>query len=99
MRTLVFVAVLTLAVVGCNSDTGSPSGAKPSKTDTSSAKVANELCPIMLNEVEADGGTVEYKGKTIGFCCSGCDEKWAALSDSEKEEKLAAAEKKAKEAK
>ena len=28
--------------------------------------------------------------KTVGFCCPGCIEKWDALTDAEKTEKLAA---------
>lgn len=36
----------------------------------------NKVCPVMGNAVNAKSPTVEYKGKTIGFCCAGCDAKF-----------------------
>lgn len=80
---------LVAAVVGCN---------QPTPTDTTDdasqpATVAvNAHCPIMGGKVTDEGGTVEWNGKQIGFCCPGCDEKWQALADDEKSEKLAAAQ-------
>ena len=41
----------------------------------------NEICPVMGNEVDPDV-YVDYKGRRIGFCCPGCDEKF--LADPEK---------------
>ncbi|MDF1840424.1 MAG: hypothetical protein P1U77_03255 [Rubripirellula sp.] len=32
--------------------------------------------------------TAEYNGQTIGFCCDGCPQGWAKLTDEEKEEKF-----------
>lgn len=32
---------------------------------------------------------VEYKGQMVGFCCNRCMDKWSALSESEKDAKLA----------
>lgn len=52
----------------------------------------NARCPIMGGKVTEDGGTVQWDGKTIGFCCDGCDEKWLALSEEEKAEKLRVAQ-------
>ena len=46
----------------------------------------------MGGKVSKKAKTVEWNGKTIGFCCDGCDEKFMALSDDEKSEKLAAAQ-------
>ncbi|HMN25137.1 MAG: YHS domain-containing protein [Ignavibacteriaceae bacterium] len=37
----------------------------------------NKMCPVKGNEVEADSPTVEYDGKVYGFCCPGCDTKFA----------------------
>jgi membrane fusion protein, copper/silver efflux system len=45
-------------------------------------KVFNEVCPVLGNKVPADPVTVEYNGKTIGFCCPGCDQEF--LSDPDK---------------
>jgi hypothetical protein len=36
--------------------------------------------------------TTQYDGETIGFCCEGCPEKWAALPAEEKAEKFAKAQ-------
>ncbi len=44
--------------------------------ETSSAIPWNKVCPVKGEEVDADAPTVEYNGKVIGFCCSGCDSKF-----------------------
>ncbi len=49
----------------------------------------NALCPIMGNPVEAEGGTTEFAGKTVGFCCPKCSGKFAALDDAGKLNALA----------
>jgi len=36
----------------------------------------NKVCPVMGNPIEDDTPTVEYNGKTYGFCCPGCDGKF-----------------------
>jgi len=38
----------------------------------------NKLCPVQGNPIEDDTPTVEYNGKTYGFCCPGCDIKFAS---------------------
>ena len=42
----------------------------------SEAKIWNAYCPVMGDEVDAEVKRVEYKGKTIGFCCAGCIKKF-----------------------
>lgn len=37
----------------------------------------NAVCPVMGNEIDPKVKTVEYKEKTIGFCCPGCIEKFS----------------------
>ena len=37
----------------------------------------NKVCPVKGNQVESDSPTVEYNGKVYGFCCPGCDPKFA----------------------
>ncbi len=49
----------------------------------------NANCPIMGSPVKPDGGSAEYNGKTVGFCCPGCVDKWTALSEEDKVKKLA----------
>lgn len=45
---------------------------------------SNDACPFSGNAVNASVSTVSYQGKEIGFCCGGCAEKFAAMSDAEK---------------
>lgn len=64
---------------GCEDNSGHESGdMKGCKTDAkaSEAKIWNKVCPVQGDEVDPDAPKVEYKGKTIGFCCAGCDEKF-----------------------
>ena len=37
----------------------------------------NKVCPVMGNKVNPKIGTVSYEGKAYGFCCAGCDAKFA----------------------
>jgi YHS domain-containing protein len=37
----------------------------------------NKVCPVMGNEVDPSVKTIEYKGRLYGFCCDGCDDKFA----------------------
>ena len=77
--TLLAASLACFALAGCASE---------HKTTASSAPV-NSKCPISGKPVD-NTKTVSYKDKTVGFCCGGCPEKWAKLSDSEKDAKLAA---------
>ncbi len=36
----------------------------------------NKVCPVMGEEVDSEAPTEQYNGKTIGFCCPGCDKKF-----------------------
>ncbi|MGQ9805963.1 MAG: YHS domain-containing protein [Chlorobiales bacterium] len=36
----------------------------------------NEVCPVSGEPVSAKARTVEHEGKTYGFCCNGCDDKF-----------------------
>lgn len=84
------IAILTM--VGCNQSNESTTETPPVDTNTAAQSVsfANTKCPIMGGTPKAEL-TTEFDGKTIGFCCAGCPEKWAALSDDEKTAKLAKA--------
>ena len=37
-----------------------------------SSKISNKLCPVMGEDVDSVFETIEYHGKTIGFCCEKC---------------------------
>jgi hypothetical protein len=60
---------------------------------TANRTTANKNCPIMGHAVTADGGSVAWNGKTIGFCCEGCKPEFEKLSDEGKTTKLAEADK------
>ena len=45
--------------------------------ETVSDKPWNAVCPVKGNPVEEGTATVEYNGKIYGFCCPGCDTKFA----------------------
>jgi YHS domain-containing protein len=47
------------------------------KVKTSEVKIWNKYCPVKGGEVDVETATVEYKGKNIGFCCPGCDDKFS----------------------
>ena len=83
MRSLSILAVslACIALAGCASE---------NKTAAAGAAPANSKCPITGKAVD-NTKTVAYKGKTVGFCCGGCPDKWAKLSDADKDAKLAAA--------
>lgn len=40
-------------------------------------KIWNKYCPVRGGEIDPETPTVEYEGKTIGFCCPGCDKKFS----------------------
>ncbi|QDT66644.1 HMG-box domain-containing protein [Calycomorphotria hydatis] len=99
-----FLAFVSLIVLGCNQVSSTAVGGiepegqtiaspPPSAAVEAATEPVNKHCPIMGGEVTANGGRVEWKGKTVGFCCPGCIPKWNALSDEEKEKKLAEADK------
>ena len=81
-------ALLAVATLGCGPDSTTDA---PDDTEQPTV-VVNTTCPIMGGEVTEAGGSVDWNGKAIGFCCDGCDEKWQALSEDEKSEKLAKAQ-------
>ena len=91
---LLFGAIL----VGCNQSTPTDtSGATDTQaghaTATTDAPLmtVNQFCLIMGGKVASDGGTVEWNGKLIGFCCPECKPTWEKLTDEQKTEKLAEA--------
>ncbi|MBI5726732.1 MAG: YHS domain-containing protein [Ignavibacteriales bacterium] len=80
-----FVFVLALAVSGLlftttaqdkavKKDAAKKETVKPAAAKT----IFNKVCPVMEEDVDAKIQTVEYKGKTIGFCCKKCVKKFNA---------------------
>jgi len=77
-RTMTGLGLLTVAglltLTGC---------ATTDKADVSSGAV-NDICPISGRRIDANGPTVEFQGKTVGFCTSGCVSPWDKMSYAEK---------------
>ena len=48
------------------------SGAAEPAKDKKAAAPINKKCPVEHGEVDPEV-TVQHDGKTIGFCCAGCD--------------------------
>ena len=53
-----------------------PKKAEAETESVQEVKIWNKYCPIRGGEVDPETPTVEYKGKIIGFCCPGCDDKF-----------------------
>ena len=69
-------------VAACAAMIGSPASAQ---TEGVSNKPVNANCPIGKEPIVASVKTVEYKGKTIGFCCPGCGDKFMAWDDGQRD--------------
>lgn len=65
---------------------------KQSGEKAAEGKPVNESCPIMGNKIDPEEVpeklTREFQGKTVGFCCGACPERWDELDEDEKKEKL-----------
>lgn len=86
---LVLVAA-ALALTGCQNK-------KTAAADTKTAKpaamgVMNTKCPYSGNAVK-EGVTADYNGAKVGFCCAGCQGKFAAMDDAGKKALMAKAPK------
>lgn len=91
-RFVCFSLFVVTTVVGCSQSASTDTADDISQASTTTTVVMNDYCPIMGGKVTDEGGTVVWNGKTIGFCCDGCDEKWQALSEGDKSDKFAAAQ-------
>ena len=87
--TTLFLTLLALLSVGCSHST-STLDTKSTEAAESAVTLANAVCPIMGGKAK-DTVTVEWNGKTVGFCCPDCIADWNGLSEEDKAAKLAAA--------
>ena len=62
---------------------------KATSTAAQPAKPVNDRCPIQGEEVDSESQTRTWRGHAIGVCCPGCDKKWDAKTDAEKDTFLA----------
>jgi hypothetical protein len=88
MKTRVIVAAMTAAcfvlVAGCNNSSKDKAAAS-NNLAPASMSVVNSTCPVSGHAVDSSAQTVSYKGKNVGFCCDGCQSKWAKMTDVEKD--------------
>jgi len=55
------------------------------QTEAKAPEAVNSMCPIGHQAVEADGGSMEFKGQTVGFCCPGCEIGFAEMSEADQD--------------
>ena len=56
----------------------------------------NHYCVIVNDDPVNPDVVREYKGQKVGFCCEGCIKDWNAMSDTQKDAAVKAAEAKGK---
>lgn len=96
LGTMIGVAVLALGACKATENCGDGCGSACSggcETDGKAAMTAspaafNTTCPFSGEPVKA-GVTSTYNGKTVGFCCNGCKEKFEKASAADKDAMLA----------
>lgn len=67
-----------------------PKVAAPAKTPAKIALKTLNYCPISGEKLPAKTlGATTYKGYNIAFCCPGCPEAFAGLSEKDKDAKIA----------
>jgi len=88
LMTVMLGALLVCA--GCADSSSDTAGAADVLEGVSVAGFLNTNCPIMGDEIDAeDGGSVEYEGHKIGFCCPKCGDKFGAMNHADKVAALA----------
>lgn len=105
--TWLFLVLALAAVVGCEKKEAAappkeapametPEAEAPAVEVAERLEIVNTKCPIMATAIDPknvpDSLYREFNGQGVGFCCAGCPAAWDALPDSEKEQKLAAAQ-------
>ena len=82
-KKLILIAILALFVsstlIYAKECPLSKAKASTSKEQAADKEVVNSVCPVLGGEVSKDTpNKIEYEGKTIGFCCAGCVDKFKA---------------------
>lgn len=77
-------------VASCCTMIGTPAFAQAQNDGTTinNAKPAapvNAMCPIGKEPIVPSVKTIEYKGRTIGFCCPGCGDKFMGWDESKRD--------------
>jgi hypothetical protein len=75
LKTLAAAAILLVAA--CNSS-------------APQAMTLNSKCPVSGKAVDSSIPTADYNGGKVGFCCPRCVTSWNAMSEADKQAKIAA---------
>jgi hypothetical protein len=73
MTRLAVIVLVLAAALACSTS-----------VEEGSASFINANCPGMGEAVDPEVASYDWDGKQVGFCCDGCIEDFAALSDDEK---------------
>jgi YHS domain-containing protein len=71
MKSLAAAAVLLCSLFAVSSHAAE----KDAPKDKKAATPINKKCPVEHGDVDPEV-TIQHEGKTIGFCCAGCDEEF-----------------------
>lgn len=82
MRTSALIACLCLASpIPCAAAQNCDSGSNARHA----VEPINTKCPIGKEPIMLSAGTVEHKGKSVGFCCPGCGRQFQAWNEARKD--------------
>lgn len=68
----------------CALSSGCASGDGDVLGQASASEHVNQLCPMGNERVVKSGGSSEWRGMNVGFCCAMCQPLFEQLSDAEK---------------
>lgn len=87
------VLALTASLAGCKSADSAEENcvAAPAAGNKPGTAAVNTVCPVQPADAADQTVTVQYKGKTIAFCCKGCITKFNAMDAAGKDAILAKA--------
>jgi len=78
------IAAAAAFVAACHHDHDESMHSSTSKNTNVAMGAINDKCPISGQPV-SPGEVSDYKGHTVGFCCAGCEGKWNAMTDAQKD--------------
>jgi YHS domain-containing protein len=67
-----FVFILMAGSVALIAEAADKPAATTKPAATQPATPVNKKCPVTGEDIDPKGKTVQYKGKTVGFCCDDC---------------------------
>ena len=59
-----------------------------STSNTTNSKAMNATCPVSGKALETGSPVTTFDGKTIGFCCNNCVNKFNGMPNADKQAKI-----------